>query len=150
MQVHVKITRLFAKSIRAFMHVVISYPTSMSMRFSVFFLCLAVASAAASPSFTTSSLRCDGSNFGESHSPSTNFAIDNPRPTFTWANEHTRRGERQTAFELVLREHRRGGGSAMAFEQMPLIWSSGRIMSSEPSLTYPSHAPGSARLPHHA
>ena len=113
----------------------------MSMRFSVFFLCLAVASAAASPSFTTSGLRCDGSNFGESHSPSTNFAIDNPRPTFTWANEHTRRGERQTAFELVLREHRRGGGSAMAFEQMPLIWSSGRVMSSEPSLTYPSHAP---------
>ena len=102
-------------------------------------IAVATAGVAAASPFSTSTLRCDGSDFG-GPSASAVFAIDSRTPTFTWANEHPRRGERQTAFELVLREHRRAVAPG-AFEDMPLVWSSGRVASADPSLAYPAAAP---------
>ena len=74
-------------------------------------------------------LRCDGSNLEEVHNPSTAFAIDNPRPRFTWAARHHERGQRQAAYRLVLREHRRDA----AFDALPLVFDSGRLLSTRPS-----------------
>ena len=81
-------------------------------------------------------LRCDGSNLEEVHNPSTAFAIDNPRPRFTWAARHHERGQRQTAYRVVLKEHRRD----RAFDALPLVFDSGRVPSAHPSHEYRGEA----------
>ena len=68
----------------------------------------------------------------EVSNPSVIFSIDNPRPRFTWAARHPERGQQQTAYRLVLKEHRRD----IAFDALPTVFDSGRVFTSRPSHQY--------------
>ncbi len=96
----------------------------------------ACAGAFSSPEFGTTNLRCEGGpSFGEDAAA---FGVGTEQPKFTWTNLHTERSQSQTAYELVLREHR---AHASSFDEMPLVWSSGRVEGAAPRCTYPASAP---------
>ena len=82
--------------------------------------------------FETYHLRCDGSNLMEVNTPSSLFAIDNPRPRFTWAARHNQKGQQQAAYRLVVKEHRRD----VAFDALPVVFDSGRVHSDQPHHKY--------------
>ena len=73
-------------------------------------------------------LRCAGSNL-LARNPSASFSIDNRTPRFTWAAAHAERGERQTAYRIVIKHHRRGAN----FDSLDVAFDSGRVLSADPS-----------------
>jgi hypothetical protein len=83
-------------------------------------------------------LRCDGSNLRAS-TPSAAFSIDNPHPRFAWAASHPVRGERQTAYRVVVKQvigsstRNDDDDDDQEFAPQTTVWDSGRVLSAEPS-----------------